>query len=91
MWHMIPSLAPFVQALAPAFTQPSFATHCQLLLGWLMCLGARNTFRNTVGHHTIDRSTIISAASQDSLERRDIGRIAQQFVARLEVIIKARP
>jgi hypothetical protein len=42
---MIPSLAPFVQALAPAFTQPSFATHCQLLLGWLMCLGARRTFR----------------------------------------------
>ena len=45
MWHMIPSFVPFVQALAPAFTQPSFATHCQLLLGWLMCLGARNTFR----------------------------------------------
>src|SRR5262249_5126336 len=45
MWRMIASLAPFVHALAPAFTQPSFATHCQLLLGWLMCLGARNTFR----------------------------------------------
>jgi hypothetical protein len=45
MWRMIASFAPFVHVLAPAFTQPSFATHCQLLLGWLMCLGARNTFR----------------------------------------------
>ena len=45
MWHMIPSLEPIVQALAPAFTQPSFATHCQLLLGWLMCLGSHTTYR----------------------------------------------
>src|SRR5262249_11505209 len=39
MWPMIPSLEPFVQALAPAFTLPSFHTHCQLLLGWALCLG----------------------------------------------------
>jgi len=39
MWPMIPSLEPFVQALAPAFTLPSFHTHCQLLLGWVLCLG----------------------------------------------------
>src|SRR5215813_14078378 len=39
MWHMIPSLEPFVQALAPAFTLPSFHTHCQLLLAWVQCLG----------------------------------------------------
>jgi hypothetical protein len=45
MWHMIPSLEPFVQALAPAFSQPSFATHCQLLLAWVQCLG----------HHTLQR------------------------------------
>jgi hypothetical protein len=36
---MIASLQPLVQALAPAFTLPSFQTHCQLLLGWVMCLG----------------------------------------------------
>jgi hypothetical protein len=41
---MIPSLEPFVQALAPAFTQPSFHTGCDLLLGWVMCLG-RHTLR----------------------------------------------
>lgn len=45
MWRMIASLVPFVYALSPAFTQPSFATHCQLLLGWLMCLGTHTTFR----------------------------------------------
>src|SRR5262245_13549560 len=39
MWPMIPSLEPIVQALAPAFTLPSFRTHCQLLLGWVLCLG----------------------------------------------------
>jgi hypothetical protein len=44
MWPMIPSLEPFVQALAPAFTQPSFHSGCHLLLGWVMCLG-RHTLR----------------------------------------------
>jgi hypothetical protein len=39
MWTMIPSLAPLVEGLAPAFTHPSAATGCQLLLGWVMCLG----------------------------------------------------
>jgi hypothetical protein len=45
MWPMIPSLDPFVQSLAPAFTAPSFATHCQLLLGWLLCLGSHTQYR----------------------------------------------
>ncbi len=44
MWNIIPSLRPVVDALAPAFTAPSFATHCQLLIGWAMCLG-RHTIR----------------------------------------------
>jgi hypothetical protein len=42
---MIASLQPFVQALAPAFTQPSFHTHCQLLLGWALCLGKHRLCR----------------------------------------------
>jgi DDE superfamily endonuclease len=45
MWTMIPSLERLVQDLAPAFTEPTFRTHCQLLLGWLMCLGTRNPYR----------------------------------------------
>jgi hypothetical protein len=45
MWTMIPSLQPFVDALLPAFTQPTFAAHCKLVLAWVMCLGK----------HTLDR------------------------------------
>lgn len=39
MWTMIPSLQACVDVLAPVFTAPTFASHCQLLLGWIMCLG----------------------------------------------------
>lgn len=39
MWTMIASLQPCVDCLAPAFSQPSFATSGQLLLAWVMCLG----------------------------------------------------
>src|SRR5579863_4015715 len=39
MWTMIVSLDAIVEDLRPAFTTPSFVTCCQLLLGWIMCLG----------------------------------------------------
>ena len=45
MWTLIPSLEALVQALAPAFTDPSFATYGQLLLGWLLCPGNHNLYR----------------------------------------------
>src|ERR1041384_6114071 len=45
---MIPSLQTCVDCLAPAFTQPSFATCGQFLLAWIMCLGKRTLWR--VGH-----------------------------------------
>jgi hypothetical protein len=44
MWAMIPSLRPLVEGLQPAFTLPSFATACDLLLSWVMCLG-KHTLR----------------------------------------------
>jgi DDE superfamily endonuclease len=44
MWPMIPSLAPLVEGLTPAFTQPSAVIAGQLLLAWLLCLG-RHTLR----------------------------------------------
>lgn len=55
MWHMIPSLAPIVEALAPTFTQPSAGTACQLLLAWVMCLG-RHTLRRTAENAHPERS-----------------------------------
>jgi hypothetical protein len=45
---MIPSLQTCVDCLAPAFTQPSFATCGQLLLAWVLCLGKHTLLR--VGH-----------------------------------------
>jgi hypothetical protein len=47
---MIPSLRGCVDTLAPAFTQPSFASNCHLLLAWVMCLGKHTLFR--VGENT---------------------------------------
>ena len=51
MWHMIPSLDPLVQALVPAFTQPSFHSGCQLLLAWIMCLGRHTLYRVGTSAH----------------------------------------
>jgi hypothetical protein len=45
MWCMIDSLRPLVHDLAGAFTRPSFLTNCQLLLGWIMCLGQHTLYR----------------------------------------------
>ena len=50
MWDMIPSLCSCVDTLAPAFTQPSFASNCHLLLAWVMCLGKHTLWR--VGENT---------------------------------------
>lgn len=66
MWHMIPSLDSIVQTLAPAFTDPSFATHCQLLLGWLMCPGTHTAYR--VGQ-TIQADTKVSNAERHPFDR----------------------
>jgi hypothetical protein len=51
MWSVVPSFDPLLQALAVVFTQPSFPTHCQLLLGWLMCLGQHTEFRVFEAYH----------------------------------------
>lgn len=45
MWNMIPSLQPIVEVLSPAFSQPSFACGCQLLLAWVLCLGRHKLCR----------------------------------------------
>jgi hypothetical protein len=45
MWTMIASLEPLVQALAPAFTPASFATHCKFFLAWVLCLGKHRLCR----------------------------------------------
>lgn len=44
MFALVPSLDALLQCLLPAFTQPSFQTHCEIFLGWLMCLSRRTEF-----------------------------------------------
>jgi DDE superfamily endonuclease len=66
MGHMIASLDTIVQTLAPVFTQPSFTTQCQLLLGWLMCPGAHTGYR--VGQ-TIQADTEVCGAERHPFDR----------------------
>jgi len=44
VFALIPSLDALLQCLLPAFTQPSFQSHCEIFLGWLMCLSRRTEF-----------------------------------------------
>ena len=44
MFASIPSIDPILQCLLPAFTQPSFQTHVEVFLGWVMCLGRRTEY-----------------------------------------------
>ena len=44
MFTSIPSLDSVLQCLLPVFTQPSFRTHVEVLLGWVMCLSKRTEY-----------------------------------------------
>lgn len=44
MFTSIPSLDSIFQCLLPAFTHPSFQTHIEVLLAWVMCLGKRTEY-----------------------------------------------
>ena len=46
MFTSIPSLDSVLQCLLPVFTQPSFQTHIEVLLGWVMCLSKRTVLRH---------------------------------------------
>ena len=66
MWQMIPSLQLCVDPLAGAFTQPSFLTCCDLLLGWALCLGKHTLLR--VGH-SVDPTTPPDHSRRHGLDR----------------------
>jgi hypothetical protein len=44
MFMSIPSLDSVLQCLLPVFTQPSFQTQIEVLLGWVMCLSKRTEY-----------------------------------------------
>jgi hypothetical protein len=51
MWSMVASLQPYVECLAPAFSQPSSFTCCQMMLAWIMCLGKHTLYRVALSSH----------------------------------------
>jgi hypothetical protein len=66
VWSIIPSLDTLWRALAVAFTEPSFQTHRDLLLGWIMCLGKRTEYRV---FQTIQASTVVSRVERHPFDR----------------------
>jgi hypothetical protein len=51
MWIMLPCLHLIVHELSPAFSEPSFITHCEFMLGWVMTLGTRTEYRVAQSFH----------------------------------------
>ena len=66
MFTSIPSLDPVLQCLLPAFTQPSFQTHVEVLLGWAMCLSKRTEYGV---FQTIQADTPVSRKQRHPFDR----------------------
>jgi hypothetical protein len=96
MWIMLPCLQLIVQDLSPVFSEPSFVTHCEILLGWVMCLGGRTEYRvaqsfhadeepSRAERHPFDR--FYNFFSRSAWRVSDLARhIATLAVARLKII-----
>src|SRR5262245_25228871 len=96
MWIMLPCLQLILHDLSPVFSEPAFATHCELLLGWVMCLGTHTQYRvaqscqpdEEVGRsprHPFDRFYNFFARSAWQIS--DLARhVAALAVARLKVV-----
>src|ERR1700722_13132714 len=66
MWNMIPSLQHLVHDLQRCFTDPSFVSHGQLLLGWVMCSGTHNLYHVA---QTIQANAEVSRAQRHPFDR----------------------
>jgi DDE superfamily endonuclease len=66
VWSIIPSLDTLLQGFAVAFTEPSFQTHRDILLGWIMCIGQRTEYRV---FQTIQASTVVSRVEHHPFDR----------------------
>ena len=66
MFTSIPSLDSVLQCLLPVFTQPSFQTHIEVLLGWVMCLSKRTEYGV---FQTIQADTPISRKQRHPFDR----------------------
>lgn len=95
MFTSIPSLDPILQCLLPIFTQPSFQTHIELLLGWVMCLGKRSEYGV---FQTIQADTPLSRKERHPFDRfynffsRSawlVGELAQQVAT--AIVVRLNP
>jgi hypothetical protein len=66
MFASIPSLDSVLQCLPPVFTQPSFQTHVEVLLGWVMCLSKRTEYGV---FQTIQADTPVSRRERHPFDR----------------------
>jgi len=66
MFTSIHSLDPILQCLLPAFTQPSFQTHIEVFLGWVMCLSKRTEY---AVFQTVRADTPISRKQRHPFDR----------------------
>src|ERR1035437_1327286 len=66
MFTSIPSLDSVLQCLFPVFTQPSFQTHIEVLLGWVMCLSKRTEYGV---FQTIQADTPVSRQERHPFDR----------------------
>jgi hypothetical protein len=66
MFSSIPSLDTVLQCLLPVFTQPSFQTHTEVLLGWVMCLSKRTEYGV---FQTIQADTPVSRKERHPFDR----------------------
>ena len=66
MFTSIPSLDSVVQCLLPVFTQPSFQTHIEVLIGWVMCLSKRTEYGV---FQTIQADTPVSRRQRHPFDR----------------------
>jgi hypothetical protein len=66
VWPIIPSLDSLLQAVAVVFTEPSFQSHRDILLGWIMCIGQRTEYRV---FRTIQASSVVSRIERHPFDR----------------------
>jgi hypothetical protein len=96
MWIMLPCLQLIVQDLSPVFSEPSFVSHCEILLGWVMCLGGRTEYRVAQSFHADEEPSRAKRHPFDrfynffSRSAWDVSKLAQHVaalsVARLSII-----
>ena len=66
MFTSISCLDSVVQCLLPAFIQPSFPTHIEVLLGWVMCLSKRTEYEV---FQTVQADTPVSRRQRHPFDR----------------------